>query len=198
MQLLNDYTVLDAETTTHNKGHPFDPRNKLISYAYTWDTALYFKYYTDPDFRQFPKGRNTYVGFNIKFDIHWLFPDGVPPEVEVWDCQLAEYFLRAQHPDAQMCSLTDTAPKYGGTGKIDEVKALWDAGVKTSEIPEDLLIDYLVGTPEEQRNGGDIRNTDMSNTCNTSMSAPAHHWPERVRRAMGRQRRGMRTTSRRV
>jgi DNA polymerase I-like protein with 3'-5' exonuclease and polymerase domains len=33
--------------------------------------------------------------------------------------------------------------------------------VKTSEIPEDLLLDYLVGTPEEQRNGGDIRNTEL-------------------------------------
>ncbi|WP_197082589.1 DNA polymerase [Bradyrhizobium sp. LTSP885] len=60
-----------------------------------------------------------------------------------------------------MAALNDLAPKYGGTTKIDEVKALWEAGVLTSQIPEDLLVDYLVGTPEEDRNGGDIRNTEL-------------------------------------
>ena len=108
------------------------------------------------------------VGFNIKFDLLWEMAQGNPDlhpfykrGGRIWCCQYAEYLLRAQHPDAQMCALTDTAPKYGGTHKIDEVKALWDDGVLTSDIPEDLLIDYLIGTPEEGRNGGDIRNTEL-------------------------------------
>lgn len=108
------------------------------------------------------------VGFNIKFDLLWEMAQGNQALREfykrggkVWCCQYAEYLLRAQHPDAHMASLNDTAPKYGGTTKIDEVKALWDAGVLTSAIPEDLLLDYLVGTPEEDRNGGDIRNTEL-------------------------------------
>lgn len=108
------------------------------------------------------------VGFNIKYDLLWEMAQGneslrrfYKRGGRVWCCQYAEYLLRAQHPDAHMASLNDTAPKYGGTTKIDEVKALWDAGVLTSQIPEDLLIDYLVGTPEEGRNGGDIRNTEI-------------------------------------
>ena len=171
------YKVFDLETETHTthkrKANCFDPRNWIV--ARGWknqkDTVCSWTYHPTHD-------RTTYltiepsitilIGHNIKFDLMWEMAQGNPDLLpffqrggRVWDTQYAEYLLRAQHPDAQMVALTDLAPKYGGTKKIDEVKALWDAGVMTSAIPEDLLIDYLVGTPEEQRNGGDIRNTEL-------------------------------------
>lgn len=50
-------------------------------------------------------------------------------------------------------SLDETAPKYGGTHKVDGVKILWDQGVLTSQIDPVLLHDYLVN--------GDIPNTAL-------------------------------------
>lgn len=50
-------------------------------------------------------------------------------------------------------SLDETAPKYGGTHKVDGVKILWEQGVLTSDIDPVLLHDYLVN--------GDIPNTAL-------------------------------------
>lgn len=50
-------------------------------------------------------------------------------------------------------SLDETAPKYGGTHKVDGVKLLWEQGVLTSQIDPMLLHDYLVN--------GDIPNTAL-------------------------------------
>ncbi|UVX29181.1 DNA polymerase [Klebsiella phage VLCpiA1m] len=50
-------------------------------------------------------------------------------------------------------SLDETAPKYGGTHKVDGVKILWEQGVLTSQIDPILLRDYLVN--------GDIPNTAL-------------------------------------
>lgn len=50
-------------------------------------------------------------------------------------------------------SLDETAPKYGGTHKVDGVKLLWEQGVLTADIDPILLHDYLVN--------GDIPNTAL-------------------------------------
>lgn len=79
----------------------------------------------------------------------------------VWDCQYVEYLLQGQQGDYQMVALDEIIEDYGGTKKLDVVKMLWEEGKLTSEIPEDLLIDYLVGSEETGRNDGDIRNTEL-------------------------------------
>lgn len=172
------YKVFDLETETHSshkrKASCFDKRNWVVARGWKMQNDQKCSWSYHPTF-----DRSSYltiephctllIGFNIKFDLMWEMAQNNPDLLaffqrggKIWDCQYAEYLLNAQHPDSQMCALTDVAPKYGGTKKIDEVKALWEAGVQTSAIPEDLLIDYLVGTPEEQRNGGDIRNTELT------------------------------------
>lgn len=171
------YKVFDLETETHSsykrKASPFDARNWIVARGWKnqGDTQCSWEYMPTHDRStslHIEDNVTLLVGFNIKFDLLWEMAQGnqslrafYKRGGMVWCCQYAEYLLRAQHPDSHMASLNDTAPKYGGTTKIDEVKALWDAGVLTSDIPEDLLIDYLVGTPEEGRNGGDIRNTEI-------------------------------------
>lgn len=172
------YKVFDLETEVHSsfkrKASPFDARNWIVARGWKnqGDTKCSWEYIPKHD-------RTTtlviephitmLVGFNIKFDLLWEMAQGNKSLREfykrggkVWCCQYAEYLIRAAHPDAHMASLDETAPRYGGTKKIDAVKALWEAGTLTQDIPEDLLIDYLVGTPEEERNGGDIRNTEVT------------------------------------
>lgn len=63
----------------------------------------------------------------------------------------AEYLLSNQlntYP-----SLDETAPKYGGTHKVDGIKLLWEQGYLTSQIDRNLLIEYLIG------DNGDVENT---------------------------------------
>ncbi len=139
---MQNYTVLDAETLTHNKGHKFDPRNKLISYAYTSPTGVCFRYYTDPNFSavlEHVRASDVLVGFNFKFDHLWcnhLYSS----DVKIWCCQLAEFVYTGQ--TTPYASLNECLEKYGLETKHDQVKELWDAGFQTDEIPVTILEEY--------------------------------------------------------
>ncbi|APU00359.1 hypothetical protein fHeYen301_26 [Yersinia phage fHe-Yen3-01] len=67
-------------------------------------------------------------------------------------CTAYAHYLLSNMQDTYP-ALNDTAPLYGGTPKVDAVKALWEAGVKTSDIDSELLSEYLSGPC------GDIANT---------------------------------------
>lgn len=111
------------------------------------------------------------VGFNVKFDLlHSLV--NKPENQEhfrlfladgglIWDCQLAEFLLGGQAPEHQMTSLDEVSVRYGGQLKHDEVKALWEQGVPTRDIPEPLLKRYLCGgtAPDGTPEPGDVQNT---------------------------------------
>lgn len=118
------------------------------------------------------------VLFNGKFDIlsaiaqdavnlnawmQWVAEGG-----QMWDAQLAEYLLRGMVQESHMMALDEVAPVYGGTVKNSEVKAMWEAGVNTPDIPEDLIVPYLhydllntelcfVGQLRKARESGQLR-----------------------------------------
>lgn len=107
------------------------------------------------------------VGFNIKFDLlhslqdpanysawkKWVAAGGA-----VWDGQLAEYLLQGMDQKWHMASMDETAPLYGGNLKDDAVKACWNNGIDTGDIDPDMLMDYLMGTGDDDI--GDIGNTE--------------------------------------
>lgn len=139
-QELNLLTFIDVETSTHNKGHPFDPRNFLVSYAYKHPgSSVVWKYYTDPDFliclRLLVMETKLFIGFNIKFDLHWICIalGGIRFEAEVFDCSLAEFILSGQK--AGFISLNEALEQYGLSTKIDAVKEYWEQGISTEYIP---------------------------------------------------------------
>lgn len=142
----NNVLFFDVETTIFNKGHPFDPRNFLVSYAYTFEHDIVFRYYTDPDFiYQIQRAINSadcVCGFNIKFDIHWLTCIGViiPLHVKIWDCQLAEFIYSGQ--ELPYDSLNEALERYGLPIKKDVVKEYWDQGISTEFIPIPILEEY--------------------------------------------------------
>jgi len=117
------------------------------------------------------EGCRLLVGMNIKFDILHalqdednleLWMDYVAEGGRIWDIQLAEYLLCGLDQPNQMLSLDEIAPRYGGNIKIDEVKALWAAGVQTSDIEPALLERYLLGGNDERGEFqlGDVENTE--------------------------------------
>lgn len=104
------------------------------------------------------------VGHNLSFELDWIYEehyeelrDFINRGGRLWCTQLAEYRLsRQQH---LYPSLNEVAVKYGGNVKVDAVALMWEQDKLTSEIPKDLLMDYLLGTPEME---GDIGNTRLA------------------------------------
>lgn len=150
--------IFDVETTTTNKGNPFDPRNRLMAVGVRGvDNPLEKEYniehpedayttYKDKlvEIQAILNQTTELIGFNLKFDIHWLRRYGVtlPANIKIWDCSLAHYLKTSQlklYP-----SLDDVAVHYGLPLKIDTVKTeYWDKGIDTNKIPWNILSEYL-------------------------------------------------------
>lgn len=171
------YCVFDLETTIRQsfkrKANPFDSLNFVVMSGYKHKGSEVFGDYFGRDkkpFNWFTKllaGTKILVGQNIKFDLLYALQeqqnleawmDWVADGGNVWDVQLAEYLLNGMQQEDHMLSMDELAPRYGGNLKFDEVKALWQAGVCTADIDEDLLRRYLCGTKAEH---GDIGNTEV-------------------------------------
>lgn len=171
----------DIETgikTKHKrKGSPFGAGNHVVASA--WKAAgqeivaaYYGRKHPAPGWlKPVLAGCKLLAGVNIKFDLLWALQDKDNLEAwmewvaaggNVWDCQLAEYLLDGMVQESHMLSMDELAPRYGGKLKIDEVKALWNAGVDTADIEPDLLMRYLVGGKDETgaEQPGDIGNTE--------------------------------------
>ena len=157
--------TIDLETTIKNdigKGNrpsPFSPKNRIVASGRSVQSEVTSRYnsnyYTSSSnnvAKNLGEHVSRIVGHNLKFDLHYLRKNGLEDlhTINVWDTQIAEYILSGQQD--KFPKLDDVAPKYGGTHKIDKVKELWDAGVETEDIDQDLLMEYLEG---------DVKNTEL-------------------------------------
>jgi DNA polymerase-1 len=137
-----DVLVLDCETTTHNKGHFADPRNSLVCVAYD-DICVYPTVEELAKLQRRIDACKVIVGFNIKFDLHWLRKYGIRfGHKRIEDVQIAEYMLSYQ--TIAYPSLNDTAEKWLGERKHDKIAEYWDQGLQTTEIPQDELFAYAI------------------------------------------------------
>ena len=157
---LNNYLVLDVETTMFkNKNanppkdgdaNPFSEENFLVlggaKHVNNSNIANYF--WSEKDCEHISPIFSTkplIVGFNLKFDLHWIRRYGITDfqECLVWDCQLAEFLLSNQswvYPDLATAS---------GGEKLDFIKNnYWDKGIDTDQIPIEELRTYLRGDLE--------------------------------------------------
>lgn len=143
--------ALDTETTTWNKGNPFDARNKLVCYSYAMQDKSgteRIDNYTNVSIVDLITWADLIVGFNFKFDLHWLIKSGLSTlrSKQIWDVQIAEFIL--SHQTNRFPSLNETCEKYGLELKQDKVKEYWDNGVQTDEIPWDVLEEYATKDAE--------------------------------------------------
>ena len=177
MSNIPPYTIVDLETENHPYygmvAPPFHPDNYIVEAGWKNNNgpvesqrfnnreeslkSSWFNYAFDngkPD-----SYCHIMVAHNATYELHWFMHEYFNDLLRffknggrIWCTQYAEYLLSQQldmYPD-----LNTTAPKYGGTPKVDEVKLLWEAGVCTSEIDPDLLHEYLCS------DHGDVQNTE--------------------------------------
>jgi DNA polymerase I-like protein with 3'-5' exonuclease and polymerase domains len=174
---LSGHLTIDLETQTHTlhrrKASPWHPDNYVVLAGWArGDEAPQHRFYKQREDGLLAELLATnpafLFGLNVKFDLLQMFADQ-PKNYKAWqewvaaggmifDCQLAEYLLEAMTQQNHMLSMDEIAPRYGGTLKVDAVKELWAAGVQTSDIDPDLLLEYLCGNPSTG-DLGDIGNT---------------------------------------
>ena len=164
------WLIVDLETENHEHlnsvASPFHAQNYIVAPGWALDDGpVHSRYFNSKDeanksdwFKTAISNATVLVAHNATFELHWFlhrhFTDlmsFIKRGGRIYCTQLAEYLLSGQTETYP--ALDSTAPKYGGTHKIDEVKVLWEQGYLTSQIPKDLLLMYLAG-PE-----GDIENT---------------------------------------
>ena len=145
--------ILDVETTISNKGNPFDETNKLC-YVGLLDTShsLFSIEYDDQPYKKHLEeiqsrinDAEILVGFNIKFDLHWLRKYGINfVGKRVWDCQLVHFILTGQQYPYP--SLNSVSAYYDLGSKLDVVATeYWGNKIDTPNIPKDILEEYLIG-----------------------------------------------------
>lgn len=144
------HLTLDVETTIQNKGNPFSRLNKLCLIG-LYNNGIYDIEYTEHPYRddldRVQSVINDYdmlVGFNIKFDLHWIRKYGIDfQDKRIWDCQLVHFILTGQSKPYP--SLNQVCEHYGLETKLDVVKEeYWKNGIDTNEIPRDILDEYLL------------------------------------------------------
>lgn len=136
--------TLDVETTTFQKGNCFSNGNKLVCIAWRIHSTSYCELLSPETVTRVQAAideSELIVGFNFKFDFHWLRKAGLNLSGKrIWDVQIAEYILRYQAKS--YLSLQTVCEDYGIPGKEDEVAKYWEAGIDTPDIPWDVLSSY--------------------------------------------------------
>ena len=145
--------VLDVETTISNKGNPFDETNKLCYVGLLGSTprTISIEYGDEPyrhkldEIQKEIDESEILVGFNIKFDLHWLRKYGINfVGKRVWDCQLVHFILTGQQYPYP--SLNSVSAYYDLGSKLDVVATeYWGNKIDTPSIPKDILEEYLIG-----------------------------------------------------
>lgn len=145
------YLVIDVETTISNKGNPFDETNKLC-YIGLLNSSSHI-YNIEYDNKPYGNKLNEVqkeideseilVGFNIKFDLHWIRKYRLNfMDKRIWDCQLVHFILTGQQNPYP--SLNSVAEYYGLGSKLDVVATeYWANKIDTPNIPKDILKNYL-------------------------------------------------------
>lgn len=168
-------TDLETENNPYYGGlaSPHCPDNYIVEWAYRiiemGKGPIVYHELKSERFNSLEEFHNNFKGFewasidmvvahNFNYELSWFlkydfdnFCNFINRGGRVYCTQLAHYLLSNQMETYP--ALNDIAPIYGGTPKVDAVKALWEAGHLTSQIDPDLLHEYLCSEH------GDIDNT---------------------------------------
>ncbi len=172
----NKVMIVDLETENHAYygavASPRHPQNYVVAIGQAiedvpYSGAITGAYYTSKEVQPanwltIPDDVWLLVAHNAAFEMDWFLVQAKDEIMKflkrggrIFCTAYAEYLLTNQQETYP--SLDATAPKYGGTHKVDGIKILWEQGMLTSQIDKDLLFDqYLLG-PE-----GDIQNTRLT------------------------------------
>jgi DNA polymerase-1 len=143
--------TLDTENTTHAKGNPFSRCNKccVITYKIDDQPSIAIKWEYDAPLsrdklaliQKFLDEAELVVGFNLKYDLHWLRRYGLILPKKVWCTQLGQFIICDQQE--KYPSLNSSCAYWGLGQKLDVIeKEYWSKGINTDQIPWVPLDEY--------------------------------------------------------
>lgn len=145
---LDDYIVLDFETTNKSKGHAVDPENRLVLACWTVVTGGFerdkYAFGDEYDMKELVediKKAKFVVAHNAKFEAQWLYRCGVDlHDMLVYDTMSAEWVI---HGNLKVpYNLEDTGRRRKLGGKESIVSKMIKLGICPSEIPQSWLLKY--------------------------------------------------------
>lgn len=117
---------------------PYNKANQLVLGGMLQDNK-YSEFYSKPDIKE----GSTIIGHNIKYDAKWLKELGLDITKYKYEDTLLREFIAGcgvLHPN--QVSLEKTVKRRVGGEKPDLVKAYWDNGYNTSDVPKSILRYY--------------------------------------------------------
>ena len=144
--------TFDTENTTHLKGNPFSRCNKccVISYKVNADPTVVIKWeYDEPItgaklalIQRLIDKCDLIVGFNLKYDLHWLKRYGIKfDHKRLFCCQVTQFVIRNQQ---ERYPSLDSSCEFWSLGKKLDIieREYWDKGINTDQIPWEPLSEY--------------------------------------------------------
>ena len=151
----DNYVVVDFETTTLDKGSPYNPDNKMVCSGYKLGPN--HPYVVDPDEIHFKLGNefqqshlvdciekaDFFVAHFSKFEYGWLERCGLPLEKALAFCtMIAEYVLLSNRANPSMLGLNACLKRRGMKTKDELGTKILKAGMCPSEWPVTWLEKY--------------------------------------------------------
>lgn len=134
--------VVDTENTIFQKGNPFAQRNRCCYLGLLApDIGVQLVNCLNGEVPPTELVCDLIVGFNLKYDLHWLRRLGIKLPPRVWCCQAAHFLLNAQRTPYP--SLDGVAAHYGLAAKLTGPSEYWSRGIDTDAIPVDVMLAYL-------------------------------------------------------
>ncbi len=168
------YAVIDLEVSAESSFgrfcNPLDKMNTITSMAFCsnlWPKGQVFTEYAEEGIDRnisLKLGKfDLLVGQNLKFDLLYLWENDslrgfIKRGGKIWDTMIAEYLLRGQQGLAHggtgkgSLSLDALSLQYGGKLKDSKISDMYKAGLKSNQIPKDMLLEY---------NAADVENTEI-------------------------------------
>jgi|ERR1019366_5908926 DNA polymerase I-like protein with 3'-5' exonuclease and polymerase domains len=164
------YAVLDLEVSAESSYgrfcNPLDKTNTITSFAFRAQGRTFTRYAEEGIDRNVSLKLDKFdllVGQNIKFDLLYLWENEslrafIKRGGKIWDTMIAEYLLRGQQGTAHggsgkgSLSLNALSVQYGGQLKDNRISDMYKAGLKSNQIPKDMLLEY---------NAADVVNTEI-------------------------------------
>lgn len=136
--------AVDVESTTFNQGNPFDKRNTLVCIS-LYDGRKAECVRSDPAGIRYVNSAiancSAVLGFNFKFDLHWLTKYGIIVDKPIIDVQNVEFILSRQ--ERRFPSLEEVSARRLNKHKQDIVRIdWWERGFNTDQIPWEILSEY--------------------------------------------------------
>ena len=143
------YIVVDTENTIFQKGNPFARRNRccylgLLSNGTTLLIRMPLSVDMAAEISRRIASATYLLGFNLKYDLHWLKRLGIDfTGKKLWCCQTARFMLENQRIEWWDNSLDSACKAYGIEGKLEGPQQYWESGVDTPDIPQEVMEAYL-------------------------------------------------------